>query len=251
MKRLRYIEIIWRYEPLDFFEAPASLNVGAGTLKVASGEATLIVPASEKPDARAQRDQATAEVERVFDARSLLTGRAYILRHHGYYSLDDQDRRSATLFPDPIVTTMQVFSPSIVTVDASGRAIADPNAERLVAEEQYVQDLAARCTASTLVRQMMASYRRSLEDPANALIHLYEVRDAAVRYYGGAASARQQLGVSTTEWSRLGQLANDEPIREGRHRGKSDQPLRDATAAELAKARSVAKRIIDAAAAMT
>jgi hypothetical protein len=48
--------------------------------------------------------------------------------------------------------------------------------------------------------------------------------------------------------SLFGRLANDEPIRQGRHRGRSSGPLRDATELELEKCREISRRIIDAAA---
>jgi hypothetical protein len=251
MRRVLSVEMVWHYEPRDFFEIPARFTLVVGALEVASGQATLIVPVEDEPDARSLLDQATGEVEGVFDARSLVAGKAYGLDHKRYCTVDDQGGRGTTIFPDTIVTPMEVFSPTIVTVDAAGRTITDPNAERRVAELEYVQMLADKRRTSRLVDRMVASYRRSLEDPDNALVHLYEVRDAVVQHYGSGATAQTRLGIPATDWSRFGKLANDEPIREGRHRGKSGQPLRPATKAELAEARGFAKRLIDAAAAVT
>jgi hypothetical protein len=46
--------------------------------------------------------------------------------------------------------------------------------------------------------------------------------------------------------SRLGQLCNDEPLRQGRHNGRHVATLRDATDAELVEARGIAQNMIEA-----
>jgi hypothetical protein len=71
-------------------------------------------------------------------------------------------------------------------------------------------------------------------------VHLYEVRDALVKYYGGKRSARDALAISETQWGRLGVLANVAPLEEGRHRGKHPAGRRAATESELAEARQLA-----------
>jgi len=45
------------------------------------------------------------------------------------------------------------------------------------------------------------------------------------------------VSISTTEWKRLGLLANVEPLEQGRHRGKHAAGRRIATAEELEEAR--------------
>lgn len=55
---------------------------------------------------------------------------------------------------------------------------------------------------------------------------------------------QKEIGISASEWSQFGKLANDEPVREGRHRGKNIGPLRNATADELNTARKFTKKLI-------
>jgi hypothetical protein len=86
-----------------------------------------------------------------------------------------------------------------------------------------------------------------LREPGNELIHLYEIRDALSTKFGGERGVRAALlGISSSDWSMLGRLANDEPIRQGRHRGHHAGALRGATETELAQARAIARRMIDA-----
>jgi hypothetical protein len=91
---------------------------------------------------------------------------------------------------------------------------------------------------------MLDSYDRSLKDISNALVHLYEVRDAMASEFGGEKKACKRLGIKPADWDTLGRLANHEPISEGRHRGKQP-PSRNAAPDELKEARTIAKIIIE------
>jgi hypothetical protein len=85
----------------------------------------------------------------------------------------------------------------------------------------------------------------SVRDPANAFVHLYEIIEALSKHFVNGAGARKALGVSNNKWRRLRQLANDEPLRQGRHRGKSLGALRDATVKELEEARRIARSLVE------
>ena len=76
----------------------------------------------------------------------------------------------------------------------------------------------------------------SVRDPANELVYLYEIRDALSVKFGSDRGARIALAITSSQWSRLGQLCNDEPLRQGRHRGKTRVALRDASEDELFEA---------------
>jgi hypothetical protein len=97
-----------------------------------------------------------------------------------------------------------------------------------------------------VVASMLASYNRAVNDPGNELVHLYEIRDALLTRFGGESIAQKTLAINSRQWSRLGQLANNDPLRQGRHRGKKLGELRDATESELKEARSIAFKMIEA-----
>lgn len=85
-----------------------------------------------------------------------------------------------------------------------------------------------------------------MNDPDDELGHLYEIRDALSRKFGGSDErARSTLGISLKKWSNFGKLCNHEPLKQGRHRGEHET-LRDATDAELSEARGTAKAMIEA-----
>lgn len=85
-----------------------------------------------------------------------------------------------------------------------------------------------------------------MNDPNNELIHLYEIRDTLSKKFWSKDAACKALNITDKWWSRLGQLANDEPLRQGRHRGKNPGTLRDAKGAELTEARNIARHFVEA-----
>jgi len=93
---------------------------------------------------------------------------------------------------------------------------------------------------------ILKSSRAAADEPEIELVRLYQIRDALAKHFGGKTEAQKALGISKDDWSRLGDLANDAPLNQGRHRGKKIGELRDATQAELNEARSIAKGMIRA-----
>jgi hypothetical protein len=123
--------------------------------------------------------------------------------------------------------------------------VQDTKAERIKEHTKFIDSLMPKLAGSATLNALLESYNAAVSDPANELVHLYEIRDAIVKDYRGDAEARRKLQLTGKEWKRLGYLANDAPLTEGRHRGKHSK-LRHATAAELDEARKIARCLIEA-----
>jgi hypothetical protein len=93
---------------------------------------------------------------------------------------------------------------------------------------------------------MLSFYKNAINDPDNELVHLFDVWEALAERFGGQRDAQIALGINKSECSKLGRLANNEPIFQGRHRGKKVGELRQATETELEEARGVARKMIKA-----
>jgi hypothetical protein len=131
-------------------------------------------------------------------------------------------------------------------VDKNGNVVSDSARDR-IEKKKRLADLVTKYSASDqLLGSLLKSYNASVRDPNNELVHLYEIRDGLSAKFGGENAARSTLAVSSAVWSRLGLLCNNEPLRQGRHRGKTASSLRDATEAELAEARAIARGMIEA-----
>lgn len=127
-----------------------------------------------------------------------------------------------------------------------GRAVVDTKRDR-VEKKVELAELAAAHASDHVLASMLRSFDTAVRDPDNELVHLYEIRDALVARFGTEAAARTAIKLDKKRWSTLGRLCNDEPLKQGRHRGsKPAVPLRDATEGELSEARDIARAMIEA-----
>jgi hypothetical protein len=128
--------------------------------------------------------------------------------------------------------------------DAASSIVRDTRAERIADHTQMLDFITPKLAQSPELGEMVKSYSRSIADPSNELLYLYEIRDALSKHYGGDGEARASLNIGNAEWKRLGRLANEQPLAEGRHRGKHLAGRRAASEAELEDARGIVLRWI-------
>ena len=108
-------------------------------------------------------------------------------------------------------------------------------------------DLIGKHHAGTpLLASLLKSRDAAVRDPDNELVHLFEIRESLSRHFHGNASAWTKLCIGPSDLEAVWPSVHDEPLRQGRHRGKHAGKLRDATEAELAEARDIAHRMIAA-----
>ena len=130
-------------------------------------------------------------------------------------------------------------------LNKEGIVVADSRRDRIKKWDDLA-DLFIQHQKDEVLTSLQESYKASVEDPDDELVHLYEIRDAISSKFGSQKTAQSALKISELDWKRLGELANHEPLLQGRHRGKSSGALRGATHAELAEARGIARTMIEA-----
>lgn len=226
-------ELGYSYQPVDFFEGAAAITLPTGVLSVEDGKGVFTLAETRRVD-HEHAHSVTADIRAVFQARQALTRRAFVLTGPRVTHHRDDDLRDHVL-----------LAGAGRYDEICGSPIGDTKSDRLARDTAFLQAIAAKIPSSPVLRRMLESYGRSVEDPANELVHLYEIRDAAARYYKTEAAARHALRISGNEWSKLARLANDEPLREGRHRGRQSGRLRNARQEELDSVRLIARRIIE------
>jgi len=134
----------------------------------------------------------------------------------------------------------------IQITDKDGNVIADSKRDRIERKKSLAELVSFHCATDSLLASLLKSQAAAVRDPNNELVHLYEIRDALTTKFGSESATRTALGIGSTQWSRFGQLCNNKPLRQGRHRGKTGGILRDATEAELTEARGIARAMIEA-----
>lgn len=239
-------ELTWSYKPKGFFEGRISFSTEAAGIVIAGGTVTATLDAPEEPIPASLRVALQGRVDAIFRARQMLIHRRFRLagpsecHHHSGGTIVKAVKVHAT---ETVIASDRV---NVVVKDADGSIISDSKAERVAAQRKLLEEVATKISTSRVLQRMLASYGAAVDDPEDELIHLYEIRDALAEHYGSEDEARSNLAFPRKRWRRLGQLANHEPLQEGRHRGKRLHELRPATRDELSEARAIGQDLIRA-----
>lgn len=240
------IVLEWTFSPPDYFEETIVIERDTYTVTIAKGKAEArIDPAGYDPEHK-MRDELHDALNDRFLGVQVLTHKVYELSKASMYQLHPDGRKDVTIFPESCVITMAVGTPDIVVQDKDGNTVSDSHRDRIEKKKELAHLVEKHSSQDQALASILASYSTAVNDPENELVHLYEIRDALSENFRGNNVARRTLAISNANWSRLGQLANDEQLRQGRHRGKKAGELRDATDSELKEARSIAREMIEA-----
>ena len=238
--------IEWAYTPEGYLEAPHHIVAPEYAVEIVRGRATAVLTSPTEPVPDELYTLIEEQLREVFDARLLLAHQIYTInapRTDQHYP--DGRKGVAVRLRGVGSLVAAVGTVDILVTDGRGNVLRDSKAERIAADSAFIARVVTAIRKHPLMRQLIASFRGSLADPENALVHLYEVRDALAQHYGSEATARHELHIAKTEWSKLGSLANVEPLSQGRHRGRHPA-RRPATRGELEEATSIARKLIEA-----
>ncbi|HEY1965283.1 MAG TPA: hypothetical protein VGG59_10150 [Acidobacteriaceae bacterium] len=259
-KNKRY-EIEWRYSPSDFFPAPISEQLLDCDAKIAQGAAIACID----PELYESNPSLHTQLHQILDARCRVqqykTGKAYDLDGGTLTEYHWNGHRA--MHASSFMSSTSSMTVDFTVTDSRGKTIFDSAAERqrkkLKHEQKKLdlQQLDAQVAAALeqhyrkgshpenpLLDSLLASHLSACSDPDNELVYLYELRDALAKRFRSESKARKILSVSNAEWSRFGRLSNNEPVSQGRHRGKFLGELRSATDEELVEARTFARRLL-------
>jgi hypothetical protein len=237
-------EVVWTYRPPDFFEAPYRHRGTECDLLIEAGKAVAILRVAQDPVDAQIEDSIRKLVEGACAIRQLQVHRRYDLEGPTIYQHTGGRQDVAIRIGGTAAMATFAGQLDITISDAAGNFIRDTKAERIAEDTSMLDLLAPKLVHSSSLRSAVTSYSRSVSDPSNELVHLYEVRDALQKHYGNEDKARLALNITKPEWQRLGVLANVEPLEQGRHRGNHAVGRRSATESELQEAREIVCRWI-------
>jgi hypothetical protein len=239
--------VICGYAPPDFFEEPLYVSVDGFCIHISAGRAVATIPESEySKDPDSVRRRFHDAVGRVFMGGQMAQNRPFQLNLPSVERDGLTGRRQVEHFGEIRATVSATAELVMVMTDETGKqtVVVDTRKERIERQARFAT-LIAKYTHDVTAQSLAASYAAAVRDQANELVHLYEVTDALMKRFNGKDRAIKLLGISLNDWSDLGRLSSHEPLRQGRHRGRAAGVLRDATADELARAREVARNMIE------
>lgn len=236
----------WKFSPPDYFEESVHIKRDDYEMTICNGRAEARIRPEIYDKEHNMRDRLHNALNDRFLGVQLVSHKPYGLSKASMYRLHRDGRKDVTIFPESCVITMSVGEPDITVKDKDGNVISNSRKERVKRKKELAELAEKYRQKDSFVTSLLKSYNKAVNDPDNELVHLYEIRDAIARRFGGESSAKKALGINRTHWSRLGKIANDESLKQGRHRGKNPGTLRDATEEELKEARHIACNLVKA-----
>ncbi|MBZ5565847.1 MAG: hypothetical protein LAP13_25935 [Acidobacteriia bacterium] len=243
---MQYIVILeWTYTPTEFFEEAIHIGHEDYQMKIEGGK----VEARIRPDIYDKipmmRDALHEALNFRFLSRQFLTHKLYSLSKSSESRLYPDGRKNVRIFAESIMMTCAVGSADILLKDTNGNVIIDSRQDRVHREKELGTLVEKHRSKDKLIALLLKSYSDAVNDPKNELVHLYQIQEALTTRFG-KKKAPTKLGIDPTQWDGFKALADDKPLRQGRHRGRNADKLRDATEAELEQARTFVRKLIEA-----
>lgn len=234
----------WTFSPPDYFEEPFEVVRGDYRMTIGRGRVEAFVDCHTFDANPAIRDAIHKSLNDRFLGAQIISFRSYELSDPTRTRLHPDGRRDVFIELKGAVAFASGGTVDIHMTSSDGKVVYDSKRERIDGKKALSDLVATHKASDTTLGLMLRSHDAAVRDPQNELVHLYEIRDALSVQFGGKNAVIAVMGVSTSHWSRLGQLCNDEPLRQGRHRGKIGSALRDATEEELQEARGIARTML-------
>ena len=236
----------WKFSPGDYFEKTIEISGQDYTMTIEDGRVEARIDSAVFEASPRMRQALHKDLNARFLAVQLLTHRAYKLSRSTKTIIHPDGQRNVFVEPESVSMVMSVHPADISSYDQDGNIIFDTKRDRIEKKKNFAKLVASHHNIDAVLPSLLKSHDAAVHDPDNELVHLFEIREALSTKFGGKTAARTALGISKSRWSRLGQLCNNEPLRQGRHRGRTGGALRDATKSELSEARGIARALIEA-----
>lgn len=236
----------WTFAPPDYFEEVIGISRQDYTMTIAQGKVQAKIDFRIYEANPSMRRELHDGLNDRFLGVQLLTHRAYELSSTTMTRVHSDGRRDIFIEPEPARLLISGGTVDFQVTDKDGNVISDSKQDRIEKKKSLAELVTTHGATDGLLASLLLSYDAAVRDSNNELVHLYEIREALTKKFGGENATRSALGISSSQWSRLGHLCNNEPLRQGRHRGKTGGVLRDASEGELTEARGSARAMIKA-----
>jgi hypothetical protein len=234
----------WTYEPADLFEEPVVFTWSGGEVRIEGGRVRGTFDPEYYTQGREFRDAAHEIVLGRFQAQQIQTQTLFDLSPASMSREHGDGRRDVTAFMETAKVSLTGHPVDIVLRDAEGNVVEDTKATRTIKHRRFGESVIDLLTTDPTLKKIMNSFDKALRDKGNLLVHLYEIRDAISKEYGSEKNARNSVKVTGADWSKFGRMVNDDPLLEGRHRGKHTG-LRNCTKDEISFATGFAQALIE------
>jgi hypothetical protein len=239
------IELEWTYKPTDYFEEKIIWNREDYSVEIADGRIIAQMDAGFFDSNTGLRDLLTQELTNHFRGALPMRRRTFEICRGSINRIYPDGRRDTTLEVEVASHVLVGMNVDLIHTDADGKVIGDTRRDRIEATKKLAELSSHYAPTDPTVSRILDSFDAAVRYPGNELICLYEVWEALRTVFGGEEKARRVLGIIRDDRSRLTELADTEPLNQGRHRGKFAGRLRDATANEHDEAWAIARSMYE------
>jgi hypothetical protein len=236
----------WKFSPRDYFEESIEISRDDYMMTIVDGQVHAKIDSATFEAAPDMRHRLHEALNDRFLGVQLLTHRAYELSRPTAIRMHADGRRDIFVELESASIVMSGGTVDFQVADKDGNVIADSKRDRIEKKKRLAELVTSHRATDALLVSLLQSHSAAVRDPNNELVHLYEIREALSTRFGGENATLTALCISAPQWSRLGHLCNNEPLRQGRHRGKAGGALRDATEDELTEVRASVRGMIEA-----
>lgn len=234
----------WHFTPIDYFEQELEVQFEGQCIKILSGRVDVSIERETFETDPGIREHLNEFIRQKFLAVQVLTHAPFVLSSVNMARYEEGGNLTVFMQALPASVGAVVSAPDLILTDLNGNLVRDTRQERIEKKREFGQTGALLAGTDPLFKSLLGAYGKSVSDPQNELVHLFEIREALVARFGSEAQLSAKLGVSRSKLSEFGGICNQSTLSQGRHRGKSILNLRAATAEELASARAIAREMI-------
>ncbi len=245
MSKVVEVHLEWKYTPSNYLEKSIKVSRPGICLEVSDGIAVAHIKPETFENNSSIYDELTKLIENRLYAVQISTHENFSLGKPSRSDLREDGKRNIFIEIPAIAIGFALGIPDIVMTDKDGNIISDTRQERIDKQSWFAEMMDKYRDTDNTLDAIVKSHQRSVIDRDDELVHLYEIKDALVAKFGNEKMAKKKLDIPNVEWRVIGELANNQPLMQGRHRGKSVGALRAAQSSELEEARKAAAYLIE------
>lgn len=234
----------WVFTPKELFVEPFVCQYQCYELHFENG---TVIATSNQPKAPISRDELMELEKNIF---GILQAKS--VGGVDYQAVTLNDLGVSNYFSDGMEGEIHYSTGGIglggtveyIDLDKDGKVIYDPRVEKEKKARKFLEKV-HRHQNNDVLRKLLESYDAANRNSGNEFVHLYEIRDALVKFFKKESIAKKELGFSSQNWNLFGKYTNDGELEQSRHRGLHLGKHRKATPEELATVRNLAREMIE------
>ena len=235
----------WKFNPPDFFEALYTSEEEDFKIEIDNGSINAKMSSffyESQPDVRMEIYE---KINDIFLGAQVVNFKPFSITNSTMHRFHSKGQKGTTIFLEPLVLNVNLSEfVDIKITDKNGNIVGNAKSDRIKSIKNITKLTIKFGRTDFIAASILKSFNNAVNDPANELVHLFEILESLRCRFENDKKIREDLDVSNNSIRDLHRLANDNCIKQGRHRGQNPSNLRSANSSEIRKARDIARKLI-------